>query len=164
MGVTGMGLTPWSPSSVDPNEMPAPPLGDFGTAGDDEGALLVPAQAGEEAPAMPPPSNSAVEVCDVELPPDIELPAPGQFIFPDVRGGGLMPGIAISVAPIGFPVGGIDDPGRMFSGEVAAIPGAELPNPLTCAKLGLQPTTAATNPTISACFICTLHSRTVPLQ
>jgi len=162
MGATGMGLTPWSLSSVDPNEMPTPLLGDIGTAGDDEVALLVPAQAGDEAPPMPPPSNIAVEVCGVELPPEIELPTPEQFIFPGVRGGGLMPGIAISVAPIGFPVGPTGDPGNMSSGEVAPIPGVELPTPLTCAKLGLQPTTAATSPTISACFICTLHSRTVP--
>jgi hypothetical protein len=166
MGATGMGLTPWSPSWVDPNEMPTPPLGDFDRVDGDEGALLidevallVPPQEVEEAPPMPPPSNSAV---DVELPPDIEPPALVQFIFPGNRGGGLMPGIAISVAPIGLPVGGTGDPGNMFSGEVTPIPGAVLPNPLTCAKLGLQPTTTATSPTISACFICALHSRTVP--
>jgi len=164
MGATGMGLTPWSPSWVDPNGMPTPPP--FSRPGNDEVALLidevallVPAQAVEEAPPMPPPSNSAV---DVELPPDIELPALVQFIFPGIRGGGLMPGVAISVAPIGLPVGGTDEPGNMVSGEVRPIPDAELSDPLTCAKLGPQLTTTATSPTISACFICALHSRTVP--
>jgi hypothetical protein len=161
MGATGMGLSPWSPSWVDPNGMPTPPLGDFDRVDGEEGAplidevaLLVPPQeAVEEAPPMPPPSNSAV---DVELPPDIELPALVQL------GGGLMPGSAIWVAPIGFPVGGTGEPGNMFSGEVRPIPDAELSDSLTCAKLGLQPTTTATSPTISACFICTLHPRTVP--
>jgi hypothetical protein len=54
-----------------------------------------------------------------------------------------MPGDTISVAPMGIPVGDTDEPGAIPSGEVAAIPGVGMPTPPTCAKAGLQPSSAA---------------------
>jgi hypothetical protein len=61
MGTTGMGLIPASPSSMDPIGMPTPPPDNFGKGAGDELALPAPAQALDAVPAMPPPSNIAIE-------------------------------------------------------------------------------------------------------
>jgi hypothetical protein len=95
-------------------------------------ALPVAAQALDAAPVMPP-SNSGVAVWDVG-PPALE-----QLI---VEGGaGLVPGIVISVAPSGMPVGPTDEPEPMARGEVALS--GEVAIPPVCARTELQPRNAA---------------------
>jgi hypothetical protein len=74
-------------------------------------------------------------------------PKPAIPIVPLVVG--LSPGDASSVAPMGIPVGETDIPGDMPSGEVAAIPGVEMPAPPTCATAGVQAKSAACMATIN---------------
>ena len=80
----------------------------------------MPAQA-LDAPPMPTPSNTDLAAEDVG-------PAvPEQPIAPIAEGAGLMPGVVISVAPNGIPVGPTAMPGPMARGDVAFI--GRLPTP-----------------------------------
>ena len=165
---TGVALSPPSPIWTEPNGIPVreTPLGDEGDeddiAADDDVAPLelvlqvpdVAALPGNGAPVPtpnPPPSKFVLEP---------EAPADGfpmaKHIVPlpvipvvSVRDG-LSPGDASSVAPMGRPTGGTDEPGVMPSGEVVPIPGVGLPSPPTCAKTGLQPKSAAAMAAINA--------------
>jgi hypothetical protein len=101
--VGGMGLSPGLAISVEPNGMLArPALNAGGVAIDPElfgTAPVVPGPCAHPvgtAPAMPPPSNSAVAGGTPGV------PATEQ---PVVAGGGLIPGVASSVAPRGMPTG-----------------------------------------------------------
>jgi len=104
----GSGLRPGLASSVEPSGMLARPACNVDRRGIDEPVLSAPAPPVvappapaqlPDAPAMPPPSNRAVAVCDVD-PPGLEQP-----IMPMGAGSaGLVPGAAISVAPRGMPV------------------------------------------------------------
>jgi hypothetical protein len=120
----GSGLRPGLANSVEPSGMLARPACNVDRRGIDEPALsapappvvapLAPAQP-LDAPAMPPPSNRAVAVCDVD-PPGLEQP-----VMPMVAGGaGLVPGAAISVAPRGMPVEPTGAVVPMARGDVAA--------------------------------------------
>jgi hypothetical protein len=102
----------------------------------------VAAVAGVAAPtAVPPPSKLAVDpyIPDGEV-PKVEhvVPLLGIAIVPvELAGSGLTPGDAISVAPIGIPVGETDEPDAMPSGEVAPMVGVGVAMPLTCAMATL---------------------------
>ena len=148
-GTVSRGLSPALASSVDPSGIPVPPVREGDMAGT-EVAVAAPAQAADAVSVMPPPSNSEVTVEDGELttPEHLVLPATRPEADGDIPG--LMPGVASSVAPIGIPVDGTGKPACMPSGEVAPIPGVELPAPFTCAKAGLQPRTAAMTAAIDA--------------
>lgn len=120
----GSGLRPGLASSVEPSGMLAGPACNVGRRGIDEPVpsapappVVVPPAPAQllDAPAMPPPSNRAVAVCDVD-PPGLEQP-----IMPMVAGGaGLVPGAAISVAPRGMPVEPTGALVPMARGDVAA--------------------------------------------
>lgn len=148
VGTEGTELIPALLSSVDPNGTLARPVCSGDTVGVETAALSVPAQVPDAAPVVPPPSNSAVEGCEIELAALEHVALPGMR--PDVDGdaAGLVPGANISVAPIAIPVGWTVEPGCRPSGEVAPMPGDELPSPLSCAKAGLQPMTAVISATI----------------
>jgi hypothetical protein len=68
---------------------------------------------------------------------------------------GLSPGDASSVAPIGRPTGGTEEPGVMPSGVVAPMLGIGLPIPSVCARARLHPNGAATIMAINARLIAT---------
>jgi hypothetical protein len=146
----GGGLSPRLPISVDPNGMLARPACKVDIVGIDEPvlavpappvpALPVPAQALVAAPAMPPPSNRRVVVCDVG-PPTVE-----QL----VSDAGLVPGAVISVAPSGMPVGATGEPNPMARGEVALSGEAAMPP--TCARVEPQPRSAAARVAITNCI------------
>jgi hypothetical protein len=61
--------------------------------------------------------------------------APVKVVLVPETGPGLMPGVASSVAPMGIPVGPIDAPELIPSGEVEPIPGPA-PGTLICAWPG----------------------------
>jgi hypothetical protein len=102
----------------------------------------VAAVAGVAAPtAVPPPSKLAVDpnIPDGEV-PKVEhvVPLLGIAIVPiEPVGIGLTPGDAISVAPIGIPVGETVEPVAMPRGEVAPMVGVGAAIPLTCAMATL---------------------------
>ena len=104
----------------------------------------VAAVAGVAVPtAVPPPSKLAVDpnIPDGEV-PEVEHVVPllvlGIVIVPVTPVGiGLTPGEAISVEPIGIPVGETDEPDEMPRGEVAPIVGVGVAIPPTCAMATL---------------------------
>jgi hypothetical protein len=150
----GGGLSPKLPISVDPNGMLARPACNVDIVGIDEPAPAIPAppvpappvpapQAPVAAPAMPPPSNREVAVCDVG-PLVVE-----QLIV--VGGAGLMPGaVIISVAPSGMPVGAMGETDPMAREEVALS--GEVAIPPTCARVEPQPRSAAARVAITNCI------------
>lgn len=141
----GGGLRPALPSSVEPNGMAARPTLNVDSAGVDESAAPIPVQALDDAPAMPPPSNSGAVVCDVGP------PAPEQPLMPIAAdGAGLVPGIVISVAPSGMPVGATGTPGAMASGDVG--PSDEGPT-ATCAQTEPQPRREAARVAVTKCAL-----------
>jgi hypothetical protein len=141
----GGGLSPALPSSVEPNGMAARPTFNVGSAGVDEPTLPVPAQPLDAAPVVPAPSNSGAAVCDVGP------PAPEQPMAPIAEeGAGLMPGVVISVAPSGMPMGATGTPGPMAMGDVA--PSDDVPIPPTCAKAEPQPRREAARVAITKCI------------
>jgi hypothetical protein len=91
---------------------------------------------------VPPPSNSGVAVWDVG-PPALEHPIVGEGV-------GLIPGIAISVAPSEMPVGATGTPEPMVRGDAA--PSAKVPTPPTCAKAEPQPRREAAMAAITKCI------------
>ncbi len=123
------------------------------------------AVAGIAAPtAVPPPSKLAVEpnIPDGEV-PEVEhvVPLLGIAIVPVTPVGiGLTPGEAISVAPIGIPVGETDEPVPKPSGEVAPIVGVGAAIPLTCAMAPLQTKSAGRTAAISENLIGILRLKT----
>ncbi len=125
----------------------------------------VAAVAGIAAPtAVPPPSKLAVEpnIPDGEV-PEVEhvVPLLGIAIVPVTPVGiGLTPGEAISVAPIGIPVGETDEPIPKPSGEVAPIVGVGAAIPLTCAIAPLQTKSAGRTAAISENLIGILRLKT----
>jgi len=125
----------------------------------------VAAVAGIAAPtAVPPPSKLAVEpnIPDGEV-PEVEhvVPLLGIAIVPVTPVGiGLTPGEAISVAPIGIPVGETDEPVPKPSGEVAPIVGVGAAIPLTCAMAPLQTKSAGRTAAISENLIGILRLKT----
>jgi hypothetical protein len=153
----GGGLSPKLPISVEPNGIPARPACNVDRVGIDEPAPAVPAppvpappvpappvpaQALVAPPGMPPPSNRGVAVCDI-CPPVVE-----QLMV--VGGAGLVPGAVISVAPSGMPVGATGEPDPMARGDVALS--GEVPIPPTCARVELQPRSAAARVAITNCI------------
>jgi hypothetical protein len=161
---TGVALSPPSPIWTEPNGIPVreTPLGDEDIAADDDAAPLVlvlhvPDVAelpGNDIPvpiANPPPSKFVLATdapADGPAMAEHIVPAP---VIPIVSvSAGLSPGDASSVAPMGRPTGGTEEPGVMPSGEVEPIPGVGLPIPPTCAKTGLQPKSAAAVAVINA--------------
>src|SRR5262249_39810813 len=93
----GIGLSPWPAISVDPSGMPGGPVGEVDGVGIDVVAPVLPVCTQPVVPAMLPPSNSAVPICDVD---------PPVVPHPMVEGGpGLMPGAVSSIAPSGIPTG-----------------------------------------------------------
>lgn len=90
------------------------------------------------------------DACGIEPPmPEQAVPLPVVSAIgeaPDVRG--LVPGVAIAVAPKGIPVGATGEPGPMPSGEVAPTAETGLP-PIICAKPGWLPKSVATIATIN---------------
>src|SRR6195256_2152193 len=125
----------------------------------------VAAVAGIAAPtAVPPPSKLAVEpnIPDGEV-PEVEhvVPLLGIAIVPVTPVGiGLTPGEAISVAPIGIPVGETDEPVPKPSGEGAPIVGVGAAIPLTCAMAPLQTKSAGRIAAINENFIGILRLKT----
>src|SRR6266478_1322642 len=166
----GVALSPPPPICTEPNGIPVreTPLGDEDDIAADEDAaplvlvLHVPdvaAPPGNGVPVPtpnPPPSKFVLEP---EAPAD-GLPMAEHIVpvpvIPAVSASeGLSPGDASSVAPMGRPTGGTDEPGVMLSGEVAPIPGVGLPIPPICANTGLQPKSAAIITAINARLIVT---------
>lgn len=171
--MSGSGLRPPAPSSVEPIGIPTRPTDDsepipVGDEADADGppkeVLAVVAHVPDAVPAVPPPSNTAVEVDDVALDvsptfvPDVvpvelggvpkdacgsEPPMPEHKLVvvgtcgdvPDVIE--LTPGDASSVAPRGMPAGATDAPGPIPSGDV-------MPSAPVCALAEPQPNRAAT--------------------
>jgi hypothetical protein len=129
----------------------------------------VAAVAGVAAPtAVPPPSKLAVEpnIPDGEV-PEVEhvVPLPGIAIVPvEVVGIGLTPGEAISVAPIGIPVGETDEPDVTPSGEVAPMVGVGVAVPPTCAMATLQTNSAGRTAAINEYLIGALRLQTASLR
>jgi hypothetical protein len=141
----GGGLSPALPSSVEPNGIAARPTLNVDSAGIDEPTPPVPAQPLDAAPAMPPPSNGAAAVCDVGP------PVPEQPMVPIAEdGAGLVPGVVISVAPSGMPVGATGTPGPMARGDAA--PSDDEPTPPTCAKADAPPRREAARVAITKCI------------
>jgi hypothetical protein len=98
-----------------------------------------------DALAMPPPSNRALAVCDVD-PPGLKHP-----VMPMVAGGaGLVPGAASSVAPSGTPVEPTGALVPMARGVVAAS--GCVPIAPTWAKAEPQPRSTAANAAIADCI------------
>jgi hypothetical protein len=125
----------------------------------------VAAVAGVAAPtAVPPPSKLAADpnIPNGEL-PKVEhvVLLPGIAIVPiEPVGIGLTPGDAISVAPIGIPVGETVDPVAMPSGEVAPIVGVGEAIPLTCAMATLLTKSAGSTAAINEYLMGALRLRT----
>ena len=141
----GAGLSPASPNSVEPSGMPARPALNVGRAGIDEPPAPVPAQPLDAAPAMPPPSNSGAAAWDVG-PPGLEQP-----MAPIVEdGAGLVPGVVISVAPNGMPVGATGTPEPTVRGDAA--PSGDVPTPPTCAEAELPPRRETAKAAITRCI------------
>jgi hypothetical protein len=154
---SGGGLSPPTPSSVEPNGMPRRPTGDpnpipVGDDADDAGPVLGPLASPAQVPdafPMPPPSNVVLDpdvpVVPEKLPPMLEhvvmLPgaAPNGDV-PDVIG--LTPGDESSVAPMGIPVRGTAGAGPMPSGDVipSGEPSGDGPIPPICAEAELLAT------------------------
>jgi hypothetical protein len=168
-GPTGGGLRPPAPSSVDPNGIPTrptadrtPALGDEADAAGLDDAVLLVAQVPDAVPAMPPPSNTALDadvpipvpddipVVDVPLTADVGIPPMPEHVVvvvvgpggeaPDVVG--LTPGVASSVAPSGNPVPATGAPGPIPSGEVMPSGEVVVVSVPTWANAALQPTRA----------------------
>jgi hypothetical protein len=140
----GRGLSPASPSSVEPSGMPARPALNVGRAGIDEPAPAVPAQALDAVPAVPPPSNSGAAAWDVG-PPALEQPE----VPISADGAGLMPGAVISVAPSGMPVGATGTPEPMVRGDA---PSGEVPCPPTWAEAEVPPRREAARTASTRCI------------
>jgi len=125
----------------------------------------VAAVAGVAAPtAVPPPSKLAVDpnIPDGEV-PKVEhvVLLPGIAVVPiEPVGIGLTPGDAISVAPIGIPVGETVEPVAMPSGEVAPIVGVGEAIPLTCAMATLLTKSAGSTAAINEYLMGALRLRT----
>jgi hypothetical protein len=173
VGTSGAGLTPALPISTEPNGIPgrvAPPGDREGIAVDD-GALLLALVPHVPDMAAPPDSDVPVPAPIVPVPAPIAIPPPSKVVpEPDIPdeppvaehvvpmpvipsvpvGGGLMPGDASSVEPMGIPAGETREPGVTPSGDVPAIPGVGLPIPPTCAKAELLPKSAASIAAIKA--------------
>ena len=114
----GIGLSPGPAISVDPSGMPARPARKVDGAGIDVAASVLPACAQPVVPAMLPPSNSAVPICDVD---------PPVVPHPMVEGGaGLMPGAVSSIAPSGIPTGPTGVVGPIVKGEALSGDGPAL--------------------------------------
>ena len=132
-------LRPAPPSSVDPRGIPTRPADDVAALGFDVPAEFVVAVVTQELdalPEMPPPSNDAPEDCTPALLESEQLVVPRAGPTPDGAAAGLMPGVAISVDPNGIPAGWTVELDPKLSGDVAPIPGDELPNPFVCATAG----------------------------
>jgi hypothetical protein len=128
----------------------------------------VAAVAGVAAPtAVPPPSKLAVDpnIPDVEVPAvEHVVPLLGIAIVPVTPvGAGLTPGDAISVAPIGIPVGETAEPVAMPSGEVTPIVGVGVAVPPTCAIATLQTKSAGSTAAIDETLIGILRFATFSL-
>ena len=129
-------LRPAPPSSVDPGGIPARPTNDVDAVGFGASVAFVVAQELDALPEMPPPSNDAPEDCTPALLESEQLVVPRAGPTPDGAAAGLMPGVAISVDPNGIPAGWTVELDPKLSGDVAPIPGDELPNPFVCATAG----------------------------
>lgn len=152
VSATEGGLRPPTPISVEPNGMPRLPTDDadpipVGDEADDpipvsdeadavpaDGVLVIPTQAAEAPPDVPPPSNVVIvpELPAVGIPvlkefPGIDVPMPGDscgsepptpehVAVKDVIG--LTPGDVSSVEPMGVLSGATGEPGPMPSGDV----------------------------------------------
>jgi hypothetical protein len=104
-------------------------------------------------PALEVPSPK--DACGIEPPmPEHALALPVVSAIGEApTASGLVPGVAIAVAPRGIPVGATGEPGPMPSGEVMPTAGVGLP-PI-CAKTGWLPTSVTTIATINGRFIIT---------
>jgi hypothetical protein len=153
--MSGGGLKPPAPSSVEPSGIPTRPtvdaepipIGDEAdAAGDPDGPLTMAAQVPEAVPAIPPPSKTVLEP-EVPAAPWASEP-PAHVAVAPVAGPsgdapddiGLTPGDASSVAPSGMPVGATGEPGPMPSGDV--MPSGDGPLPPICAEAGPAPNNA----------------------
>lgn len=115
-------LRPAPPSSVDPSGILARPTDDVDRGGAEISVPLVVAQETDAPAEIPPPSNGAPADCAELLEP--EQPAfPGTEPAPGRGEAGLVPDVAISVAPSGIPTGGTVEPDPRLSGDVAPMPG-----------------------------------------
>jgi hypothetical protein len=65
-------------------------------------------------------------------------------------GAGLVPGVVISVAPSGMPVGATGTPGPMARGDAA--PSGDVPTPPTCAEAELPPRRETAKAAITRCI------------
>jgi hypothetical protein len=161
---TGVRLSPPSPIWTAPNGIPLreTPLGDEDDiAGADDVAPPVPVLHVSDIGALP---GNGASVATANPPPSKLVPGPAtpadglpmahivpMPVIPLVSvSTGLSPGDASSVAPMGRPIGGTDEPGVMPSGEVVPIPGVGLPIAPTCAKTGVPLKSAAAVAAINA--------------
>jgi hypothetical protein len=176
--MAGGGLTPPTPSSVEPIGIPTRPLGDVDPipvgdeadeAGPPVGPVAMPAQVPEAIPARLPPSKSEPDA-GLEAPmldPPLRLPAvelmPAQVAVLLVVGGlsgdvpevvGLTPTDPNSVVPSGIPVGGTGAAGPVPRGDV--MPSGEGP---------LTPTWAAANPQVKKyAAVAAIRTRVMPIS
>jgi hypothetical protein len=151
--MSGGGLKPPPPSSVEPSGIPTRPtpdtepipVGDEADAvGDPTGPLAMAGQVPDAVPAMPPPSKTVLELAELAesalAEQKVARPLAGSSgVTPDVIG--LTPGDASSVAPSGMPVGATGALGPMPSGDV--MPSGEGAIPPICAEAGAEPSNAA---------------------
>jgi hypothetical protein len=113
----GSGLRPGLAISVDPKGIPTLRLPRLGIAGIVAAPLSAGAQALDDPPTMPPPSN--VDVCAAVA---------SGAVQPVLAGGaGLMPGAVSSVASSGMPTGPTLAPAPSASGVATMGDGSELP-------------------------------------
>jgi hypothetical protein len=176
--MAGGGLTPPTPSSVEPIGIPTRPLGDVDPipvgdeadeAGPPVGPVAMPAQVPEAIPARLPPSKSEPDA-GLEAPmldPPLRLPAvelmPAHVAVLLVVGGlsgdvpevvGLTPTDPNSVVPSGIPVGGTGAAGPVPRGDV--MPSGEGP---------LTPTWAAANPQVKKyAAVAAIRTRVMPIS
>jgi hypothetical protein len=148
-----------------PDVSSVPEVADIPDVADVPDDIDVAAVAGVAVPtAVPPPSKLAVDpnIPDGEVPAvEHVVPLLGIAIVPvEGVGSGLTPGEAISVAPIGIPVGETAEPVAMPSGEVAPMVGVGLAIPLTCARAALQMRSAGSTAAINEILIGVLRSQT----
>jgi hypothetical protein len=184
VGMAGGGLTPPTPSPVEPIGIPPRPVGDVDpipvgdeaeAAGPPAGPVAMPAQVPEAAPATPPPSKSEPRA-GFETPvvaPPLKLPTlelmPAQVAVLLVVGGltgdvlevvGLTPTDPNPTVPSGIPVRGTAGPGPMPSGDVVpsgkVVPSGEGP---------LPPTWADANPQVKKyATVAAIRTRVMPIS
>jgi hypothetical protein len=141
----GAGLTPPTAISVEPNGIPTRPTNDVKPVPD--GVTLIGAGPAREPPPL------AEQLPDALAARPALVPMPADAADEAAHIGGLTPGVASSVAPIGMPVGATGEPGPSPSGVVEPSGEPEMLIPAVCARAAPQPKKIAATAVAATRFI-----------